>query len=285
MRKSKLYLIVVFLLLAAMVLVACGGDEEAEESAATGETGDLPDLDGREVTVAMENQYLPFNYIDLETGEPAGWDYDTWDAICEILNCVPKYIEAGWEGMIQAVADGQYDAAADGITITLDRAEIVDFSEGYINIEQRLLVRKDEDRVDSIEDVQNNDEIVIGTQTGTTNYETGLKYFDEERIQAYETFPFAVQALVSGDVDVVIIDETAGQGYVGENADDLKLVGESLSSDQLGFIYPKGSDLREPVNAALAEMKANGLLSELAQQYFSDSFTIAYEDILEIEYE
>ncbi|MCA9974863.1 MAG: transporter substrate-binding domain-containing protein, partial [Anaerolineales bacterium] len=92
-------------------------------------------------------------------------------------------------------------------------------------------------------------------------------------------FPFAVQALLSGDIDVVIMDETAGQGYVGVNANELKLVGESLSSDQLGFIFPKGSDLAAPINAALAEMRASGKLDELADQYFSDKFTITYDDL------
>ena len=52
------------------------------------------------------------------------------------------------------------------------------------------------------------------------------------------------------------LKRTAGQGYVGVNADSLTLVGESLSSDQLGFIFPKGSDLVEPINAALAELTA-----------------------------
>lgn len=279
MNKKRLFALLVLLVL-SLALVACGGDDE--EAA----TGSVDDLDGREVTVAMENQYLPFNYINASTGEPAGWDYEAWDEICILINCTPVYVEAGWEGMIQAVADGQYDAAADGITITADRAEIVDFSDGYISLEQRMLAREDEDRFSSIEDVQNDASYVIGTQTGTTNYETSLKYFDEDRIQAYETFPFAVQALLSGDVDVVVMDETAGQGYVGVNADDLKLVGEALTSgEQLGFIFPLGSDLVEPVNKALAEMKANGKLEELAQKFFSDAFVITYDDIAEVEYD
>ncbi len=166
--------------------------------------------------------YLPFNYIDPDTGEPAGWDYDVWNEICALINCTPVYVEAGWEGMIQAVADGQFDAAADGITITEDRAEIVDFSDGYINIDQRLLVRLDEDRIESIEDIVADEELILGTQTGTTNYETAVRYLPEERIQAFEQFPFAVQALIAGDIDAVIIDEVAGQGYLGENADRLE---------------------------------------------------------------
>ncbi|MFQ5419921.1 MAG: transporter substrate-binding domain-containing protein [Anaerolineae bacterium] len=239
----------------------------------------LPDLDGREITIAVENAYLPFNYIALGSGEPAGWDYDAIGAMCDLLNCTPVFVEAAWEGMIQAVADGQYDMAADGITITADRAEIVDFSNGYIAIEQRMMVRADEDRFSTIEEVQNNADIKIGTQTGTTNYETASEYFGADRIEAFEQFPFAVQALIAGDIDVVIMDETAGQGYVGVNADQLKLVGESLSSDQLGFIFPKDSDLVEAINAALAALTDDGTLSELAQQYFSDAFTITYDDI------
>ena len=251
--------------------------EEGEEAETEGAA--LPDLEGMEVTIAVENAYLPFNYIDPETGEPAGWDYEVWNEICALLNCVPVYVEAGWEGMIQAVADGQYDAAADGITITSDRAEIVDFSEGYINIEQRLLVRLDEDRIEGIDDIVADTELLLGTQTGTTNYETALTYLDEDRIQAFEQFPFAVQALIAGDIDAVIIDEVAGQGYLGENADSLKLVGDSMSSDQLGFIYPLGSELVEPVNAALAELKANGFLEEVNLKFFGPDFTITYDDL------
>lgn len=297
---KQLKVVFLLLLLAAMALVACnpsGGEPAAEEPAAEEpaaeepseepaaeepaeeEASGLPDLGGREITVAVENAYLPFNYIDPATGEPAGWDYDALNAICELLNCQPTFVEAAWEGMIQAVADGQYDMAADGITINEERAQIVDFSDGYINIEQRLLVRIDEDRFASMEEFVENEELVMGTQVGTTNYETAIQHLPEGRIQAFEQFPFAVQALIAGDVDAVIMDETAGLGYVGENADAVKLVGPSLSSDQLGFIFPKGSDLVEPVNLALQELEANGTMQELADRYFTPNFTITYEDL------
>ena len=285
---NKKWTLLIVSLLLALMLAACGGgttepaaeptDTAVEEPAAEATTG-LPDLGGREITIAVENAYLPFNYIDPATSEPAGWDYDVWNEICRIVNCTPVYVEAGWEGMIQAVADGQYDAAADGITITDDRAEIVDFSEGYINIEQRLLVRLDETRIESIEDIVADEALVLGTQTGTTNYETATTFLPEDRIQAFEQFPFAVQALLAGDIDAVIIDEVAGQGYLGENADKLKLVGPSMSSDQLGFIYPKGSDLVEPINAAIRELAQNGFLEQVNLQYFGPGFTITYDDL------
>jgi polar amino acid transport system substrate-binding protein len=262
-----------------VVLAACSSAAAEPEGCLGSADGALVDLDCREVTVAIENAYLPFNYIDIETGEPGGWDYDFVNEMCTRLHCKPVFEEAAWEGMIQAVADGQFDMAADGITITPDRAEIVDFSDGYINIEQRLLVRKGEDRFSSIEELAADDSLVIGTQTGTTNYETATQYLPEERIQAFEQFPFAVQALVAGDVDAVIIDEVAGQGYLGENADELDLIGPSISSDELGFIFPKGSDLVDPVNQVIAAMKSDGALADLNVEYFGPDFDITYDDI------
>jgi polar amino acid transport system substrate-binding protein len=244
----------------------------AAETATGTSSGTLPNFDGREVRIAVENQYPPFNYINPATGQGEGWDYDAWNEIGRLLNLKPVYEEASWEGMIQAVAGGQYDAAADGISITEDRAKEVDFSEAYTTVDQRLLVRQDEDRFTSMDSFVSNTELRIGTQTGTTNYETAKSLLPEERIQAFDTFPFAVQALITGDVDAVIMDETAGQGYVGTNGEQLKLVGDPISSGGLGFIFPKGSDLVGPVNQALEEMRQSGKLDELAQKYFSDQF-------------
>ena len=274
---KKFIALFILIVVSALALSACGGSQP-ENCLGTADDA-IVDLECREITIAIENAYLPFNYISLETGEPGGWDYDAWNEICVRLHCTPVYTEAAWEGMIQAVADGQFDAAADGITITEDRAEIVDFSIGYIALEQRLLVRLDEDRITSIDDIVADENLNLGTQTGTTNYETAKKYLPEDRIQAFEQFPFAVQALIAGDIDAVMIDDVAGQGYVGENADKVKMVGDSLSSDYLGFIYPKGSDLVEPVDQALESMMADGFLEELNQKYFGSAFTITYDDI------
>ncbi len=277
MKKSRL--LVFGLVVGSLLLSACGA--AATGGTAGGQTsggGALPDLGGREITVAVENAYLPFNYIDEKTGEAGGWDYDVWNEICVRLNCTPVFTEAAWEGMINAVAAGQYDAAADGITITPERDELVDFSIGYVSIDQRLLVRKDETRINSIEDIVADPNLKLGTQTGTTNYATAQTYLPDERIEAFEQFPFAVQALVSGDIDAVIIDETAGQGYLGANSEDLKLVGPSMSSDQLGFIFPPGSDLVEPVNAALQSMMDDGTLNTFNAKYFGPNFNCDYTD-------
>lgn len=303
MRRNVLFVYLV--LIATLVLSACTGGEAPSAPAVEEPQAEVPvveepmddpvaadpegclgtaenaivDLGCREITIAVENAYLPFNYISIETGEPGGWDYDAWDEICTRLHCIPVYVEAAWDGMIQAVADGQFDAAGDGITITPARAEVVDFSIGYINIQQRLLVRLGEDRFDSIEAFAETD-LIMGTQTNTTNYETATEYLPEDRISAFEQFPFAVQALLSGDVDAVIIDEVVGMGYMGENAEQLELIGPAISSDELGFIFPLGSDLVDPVNQALQSMMADGFLAELNVRYFGPAFDITYDDIL-----
>lgn len=287
---TRKFALLALLAVLALLLVACapaGGGAQEIAGQVSGRGGEclgtaadaIVDLDCRRVTVAIENAYLPFNYVELETGQAGGWDYDVIDEMCTRLHCTPVYVEQAWDTMIQAVADGQYDMAADGITITPDRAEIVDFSIGYINVEQRLLVRLGEDRITGIESFQADPSLILGTQTGTTNYETAISLLPEEQISAFEQFPFAVQALIAGDVDAVIIDETAGQGYLGENADVLELVGGSLSSDQLGFIFPKGSDLVDPINQALQSMMADGTLSAFNAQYFGPDFAVTYDDI------
>ena len=279
---KKLSLLLAFLIITGLLLGACGGqaEEPAGDPVEEGmESGALPDLGGIEITIAVENAYLPYNYIDPDTGEPSGWDYDVWREICTLLNCTPVFVEAAWEGMIQAVADGQFDAAGDGITIKPERAEIVDFSMGYMEIEQRLLVRIDEDRIESIEDIVADESLKLGTQTGTTNYETALTYLPAERIQAFEQVPFCVQALIAGDVDAVMIDETAGLGYMGANAESVVIIGPSMSSDMLGFIYPKGSDLVAPVDLAITELWANGKMTEINSYYFSPDFDITYDDL------
>jgi polar amino acid transport system substrate-binding protein len=273
-------LIVLFTLIAAGLILAACTPAALQPEGCLGTAEDaIVDLDCEEITIAVENAYLPFNYIRTDNNEPEGWDYDAWREICTRLHCTPVFVEAAWEGMIQAVADGQFDAAADGVTITEDRAQIVDFSMGYINIEQRLLVRLGEDRFASIEEFATNDALVMGTQTGTTNYETAVKFIPEDRLRAFEQFGFAVQALIAGDVDAVIIDETAGQGYKGENADELELIGPSISSDQLGFIYPKGSELVAPVDQALQAMMQDGFMTELNKKFFGEDFVITYDDI------
>ena len=117
-------------------------DDAMEDDSAM---SDLPDLGGRNVTVGVENAYLPFNYIPVGGDAGEGWDYDAWNEICRLLNCNAEFVAAGWPDVIDQVAQGELDTAADGISITDERKEIVDFSDPYMTVQQKFIVGLDDD--------------------------------------------------------------------------------------------------------------------------------------------
>lgn len=229
----------------------------------------LPDLGGREVRVAVENAYPPFNFIDKTTNKGAGWDYDAWTEICQRLNCKPTFVETAWEGIFEAAAAGEFDVAADGITITDERKKVVAFSEPYMEYGQVILVRADEAGIKDKDSLVANTDKVVGVQLGTTNEATAIKLVGENRTKSFDTFDLPVSALMSGDVDAVIIDEVAAVGFMNENPGKLKLAGPRITSgEHLGFVFQQGSDLIDPVNKALEAMQADGTLDQLFNKWF-----------------
>lgn len=264
------YSVMVLVMLALVAVAAIAQDDEEEML-------ELPDLEGATVTIAIENAYPPFSFIDEETGEPAGWDYDVVEEICDRLNCTPEFIQTSWDGMIVAVSNGEFDMATNGITITEERAEIVAFSDGYARIIQRMMIVLDEDRFETVEEFVEGD-FVIGVQTGTTNFLTAQELVGDERLVAFDQFGAAIQALIAGDVDGVVIDDVAGQGYVGEADDQIELLEDEISSDgELGFIYPLESELVEPFNMALESLIADGTLTEINESYGFEAVEIEDE--------
>jgi polar amino acid transport system substrate-binding protein len=267
------------LLLAGLVGLAACTPAAAPTTAPTTAAGALPDLGGRTVTVAIENAYIPFNYVRLDNGKAEGWDYDALAEICKRLNCKPEFREIGWDPMITAVSQGQFDLAADGITITEDRAKVVDFSDGYITVDQRVMVRIDETRFTSLDELKAGD-FKLGSQKGTTNYDEAVKMGGEARVTGFDSFGDVVQALIAGDIDAAFIDDTAGQGYVGANKEKIKLLDGKIVSQELGFVFPKGSDLVAPFNAALKSMREDGTLDALRLKWFPQSGqVIDYESV------
>jgi len=225
----------------------------------------LPDMGGKSITVAVENAYPPFNQIDKNTNKGVGWDYDTVTEICKRLNCSADFKQAAWDGIFPAMQAGEYDMLADGVTITVSRTKIVDFSMPYVTIGQVLLTRADETR--TVDEFKADSKALIGTQLGTTNELVAKENFPTERIKSYEDFPGAVQALIAGDVDAVVIDNVTASGFMSENPGKLKIQGQLTSDEQLGFVFPKGSELKGLINSALESMKADGTLDQLNKKW------------------
>ena len=236
---------------------------------------DLPDLDGRKITVVTEDAYPPLQFKDPKTGQSIGWEYDAMAEIAKRLNMEVDYAKTSWDAMIQAVSDGQYDLGMTGITIKEDRKEKVDFSTKYMTSQMFMLVRGDEERFADPASFKKDDDLLVGAQAGTTPFYVAVyEVLDgnekNPRIKIFETFGAQVQALRTGDVDLVLTDGTAGKGYVDASDGALKMVGGPLGTEDFGFIFPKGSDLVAPINAAIRSMEADGTLEKLNKKWFLD---------------
>ena len=236
--------------------------------------GHLPDLDGREIVVVTENAYPPLQFID-GNGDAVGWEYDAMAEIAERLNATIVYENISWDAMIPAVSEGQFDLGMTGITIREDRAEVVDFSDKYMTSEMVMMVRGDENRFADAASFAADDDLLMAAQPGTTPFYVGVYDVldgDEAnpRIKLMETFGATVQALRAGDVDLVLTDGTAGNGYVDASDGGLKIIGEKLGTEDFGFIYPRGSDLVAPINAAIADMWSDGTIEALNTKWFLD---------------
>lgn len=235
----------------------------------------LPDLGGKTVVVVTENAYPPLQFVDPKSGKQIGWEYDAMDEIAKRLNFKVEYQNTSWDAMIQSVSDNQFNIGMTGITIKDERKEKVDFSDPYMRSEQFMLVRGDENRFSDAKTFADFKDGLVGAQPGTTPFYTAVYSVldgneQNPRIKLFETFGATVQALKTGDVDVVLTDGTAGKGYVDASDGGLKLVGGPLGTEDFGFIFPKGSDLVAPVNAAIAAMKADGTIEALNKKWFLD---------------
>jgi len=243
----------------------------------------LVDLNCQKITIALENRYLPFNYVEFDTGAPGGLDYDMWWEICNQLHCEPVFIEHKWDGLIDAVGNNIYDVASGGVTITEERKEIVSFSISYLNIEQRIIARRGEDRFTNMIEFAAKNSLRIGAQADSTNLEIAQQYLPNDRIKTYNEYSVLLYALTIGEIDAAIVDNVQGQEQISgvslADAKKLEIVGASLSSDQLGLAFQKNSSLVDPIDLALKQLRATGRLVELINKYFGPDFNLTYNDV------
>ena len=234
----------------------------------------LPDLAGREIVIVTENAYPPLQFMDKD-GKAVGWEYDALAEIAKRLNLTVKYENTSWDAMIPAVSEGQFDMGMTGITIKDDRKEKVDFSEPYMRSEMLMIVRGDEARFTDAASFAAIPELLVSAQPGTSPFYAAIYNIldgneENARVIKFETFGAGLEALKAGDVDLTLSDSTAANGLVAASAGGLKIVGAPLASEDFGFIFPKGSDLVAPMNAAIASMRADGTLDALNKAWFVD---------------
>lgn len=230
-----------------------------------------PDLNGRVVTVGSDTTYPPFETVN-EQGEIVGFDVDVVNAVCERVNCVAEFQTTAWDGIFPALAAGEFDMVASGVTITEERDQVVDFTIPYFEVDQAVAVRVEDEDLTLDDFTAEDSRLRLGAQTGTTNADTAQDLVGRDRVRLYDDFNAAVQGLLNGDVDGVAIDDVTADAFVQQYAGELAVtIREVESGDKLGFAVPEGDGLVDALNAGIEALQEDGTLDELITKWFTAS--------------
>jgi polar amino acid transport system substrate-binding protein len=232
--------------------------------------GAAQDLGGRVITVGSDTTYPPFETVAAD-GSIVGFDIDVFEAACAIVNCVPEFQTTAWDGIFPALAAGEFDAVASGVTITEERGKVVDFTIPYFEVNQAITTRVGNEDYQLADFTAGDSRLTLGAQTGTTNAMTAEELVGRDRLSLYDDFNQAIQALLNGDIDGVMIDDVIADDFVQKYAGQLTVAIRGVESgEQLGFAVQKGDGLIDALNAGITAIKADGTLDTLISKWFSE---------------
>ncbi|MBZ0331437.1 transporter substrate-binding domain-containing protein [Halomonas sp. ANAO-440] len=222
------------------------------------------------VKVVTDPSFVPFEMLDPDTGEMIGFDMDIINEVAERAGFEVDLTTMEFAGIIPAVQTGSQEIAIAGVTITEERAEIVDFSDPYYDSGLQIIVRADNDSVETIEDLEG---LSVATRIGSTSYDFLQDTLgDSADITPYPGNSDMYMALLGRNVDAAFYDapnvsyfsQTRGEGRT-------KVVGPLYEGQQYGIVFHKGSQWVEPVNEALAEMQEDGTYDEIYEKWFGET--------------
>ena len=258
-------------LLLAMMMVACC----VALTACTGEKDD------NTLVMATNAAFPPYEF-KADDGSFEGIDIEIAEKIAEKLGMELKIMDVEFGSIIGGVQSGKYDMGIAGMTVTDERLESVNFSDTYATGIQSVIVTEDSEYT-SFEDfytgfdAEGNPEavkegITIGVQQDTTgdiySSDTPAKWgFGEDNVVRYKTGADAVQALLTGKVTAVIIDNEPAKSFVDANEGLKILDGEYTNEDYAICVAKENTELLEKINKALAELKGEGELDAIIDKY------------------
>jgi len=262
MRGTRLWTLLALVAALALGIVAAGCGDDEEETSDGGGTASVETLEEGVLTVGTDTPFPPF-----EIGQPpdiSGYDIEVMDAIAEELGLTAEYTDTGFGTIFRDTANGQFDTAAAASTITPARENTVDFTDPYYEAQQALLVAEGSD-ITSVDDLAGQ---IVGAQDGTTGETYANDETDASEVRGFPEGPNAVSALVTGQVDAVIIDQPVAVDAV-EKQGGVEVLEEIPTDELYGFaVAPDNDSLREAMNEALATLKEDGTLTDLYDQYF-----------------
>ena len=273
----------------ALSLAACGGGNGADSSnkggasnpptvsgsqggtsAGASDPAGFTTVESGKLHMSTNAEFPPYEMLD-DAGNPIGIDVEVAQAIANKLGLELVVDDMGFDAALLAVQNGQSDIAMAGITVSEDRLAKMDFTDSYATGVQVVIVKEGSDVT-----MDNLGDHMIGTQMGTTGYiyasdtvENGG--YGEDHVIGYETGAVAVQALISGQVDAVIIDNLPAQSYVEANAAAglTILEGTWVEEDYAVGLQKGNADLMAAVNGALNELKADGTFQNIVDKYIT----------------
>jgi ABC-type amino acid transport substrate-binding protein len=242
----------------ALVLAGCGSG--------AGGGGDQGGGGGDEqITVASDIAYPPFEFT--KNGQPVGFDIDLMREIGKRAGFTPEFQNVTFDGIIPGLGNNLYDAGISAFTITKAREKKVDFSDPYFNADQSLMVQSDSP-IKSVDDIGDG---TVGVQLGTTG-ELKAKEFKEQgkitgEIRTFDTITDGFSALENGQVDAIINDLPVSLDKANQSDGTLEVVQNIPTGEQYGIAFPTGSELLEPTNKALEEIKKDGTYVKIYEEW------------------
>ncbi|HIZ20380.1 MAG TPA: basic amino acid ABC transporter substrate-binding protein [Firmicutes bacterium] len=215
------------------------------------------------LTMGTNAQFPPFEYY--EGSEIVGVDAAIMEAIAEKLGLELEIKDMEFESLSAALSGGNIDVIAAGFTADPDREETMDFTDSYFTAKQTILVRADSD-YQTKEDLEDK---IIGGQTSTTGLTScAPELTADENIKGYTNGALAVEDLLNGNLDAVIIDNNPANAYKDQHGDELRLIEDQFPEEQYVLAVNKGNTaLLEAVNGALKELQDDGKFDEIVAQY------------------
>lgn len=205
--------------------------------------------------------FPPYEFIENET--IVGIDAEIAAAIAEKLGMELEIKDMAFDSLIPAVMGGSVDVVLAGMTVTDERKESVNFSDSYATGIQSVIVTADSP-IAVIDDL---DGKLIGVQTGTTGDIYCTDDYGEESIKRYDNGALAVQALLNGQIDCVVIDNQPALAFVEAN-EGLKILDTEYAVEDYAIAIGKeDTELLDKINTALAELKADGKIDEIVAKY------------------
>ena len=225
---------------------------------------------GSVLKVATEAGFMPFEYVGEGTSELLGFDMDLIRAVGQVLDLDVQIDNISWDGLIPALLNNNYDAVIAGVTITPERQGSVNFSNPYFESVLTVVTKENMTGVAGLDDLADK---IAAVQISTTGDFTASDLQDEgglKSVSRFDTVSDAMQAVMIGAADVVIVDLPVAEAYLGANPlVPLKTVGAVSANEYYGIAINKNNtDLLEKINAALHELEQNGTYAEIYQKWF-----------------